>query len=413
MAPGHPPGSGGERALVASVPLFAAASAHYKSASNPNAPRLIALDEAFAGVDDDSRAKCLGLLATFDMDVAMTSEREWGCHPEVPGSASASLRGRTAFDAVLVTPWRWDGREWRPMGRRMTEIDPKLHRLLGGEPVAWLVRWARDRLEAGVPDGTVTSAAATSAQRRAAERLTGRRSPFRGVAVVGVVDGGLTDPAQQRAAQGGPAEAVTRLTGPLRDRNRERAVLAAAWASVFTSLDAAVETAVSELAPWRAWLDVTGCCATSPPTDQARLLLAQVARGSPARTLARRPPRPPRRRCAAMLTLLGRGNAPVGTLAPRLRRPALACLPFAAEVTAGSCRAAWAAEPGSPRRAIVAGARLGLAGDPHTALGQVARRHAAKLGSGGAHVRQSAAMTSRCTPAACGYARPRWWSRPC
>ena len=56
------PASGGERALAASVPLFAAASAHYKSAGNPNAPRLIALDEAFAGVDDDSRAKCLGLL---------------------------------------------------------------------------------------------------------------------------------------------------------------------------------------------------------------------------------------------------------------------------------------------------------------------------------------------------------------
>jgi ABC-type molybdenum transport system, ATPase component/photorepair protein PhrA len=55
---------------VVSVPLFAAASSHYKSAGNPHAPRLIALDEAFAGVDDDSRAKCLGLLATFDMDVS-------------------------------------------------------------------------------------------------------------------------------------------------------------------------------------------------------------------------------------------------------------------------------------------------------------------------------------------------------
>ena len=83
--PATGPASGGERALVASVPLFAAASAYYKSAGNPHAPRLIALDEAFAGVDDDSRAKCLGLLATFDMDVVMTSEREWGCYPQVPG----------------------------------------------------------------------------------------------------------------------------------------------------------------------------------------------------------------------------------------------------------------------------------------------------------------------------------------
>jgi len=111
--PATGPASGGERALVASVPLFAAASAYYKSAGNPNAPRLIALDEAFAGVDDDSRAKCLGLLATFDMDVVMTSEREWGCYPQVPGLAICQLARQDGLDAVLVTPWQWDGRERR------------------------------------------------------------------------------------------------------------------------------------------------------------------------------------------------------------------------------------------------------------------------------------------------------------
>jgi uncharacterized protein (TIGR02680 family) len=107
------PASGGERALVVSVPLFAAASSHYKSSGNPHAPRLIALDEAFAGVDDDSRAKCLGLLATFDMDVVMTSEREWGCYPQVPGLGICHLARQEGIDAVLVTPWRWDGRERR------------------------------------------------------------------------------------------------------------------------------------------------------------------------------------------------------------------------------------------------------------------------------------------------------------
>jgi uncharacterized protein (TIGR02680 family) len=115
--PATGPASGGERALAASVPLFAAASAHYRSAGNPNAPRLIALDEAFAGVDDDSRAKCLGLLATFDMDVAMTSEREWGCYPQVPGLGICQLARHDGIDAVLVTPWRWDGRERRPAER--------------------------------------------------------------------------------------------------------------------------------------------------------------------------------------------------------------------------------------------------------------------------------------------------------
>lgn len=107
------PASGGERVLAASIPLFAAASSYYSSAGNPQSPRLIALDEAFAGVDDDSRAKCLGLLAKFDLDVVMTSEREWGCYPEVPGLAIAQLARRDGIDAVLVTPWRWDGRGHR------------------------------------------------------------------------------------------------------------------------------------------------------------------------------------------------------------------------------------------------------------------------------------------------------------
>ncbi len=115
--PATGPASGGERALAASIPLFAAASAHYKSAGNPAAPRLIALDEAFAGVDDDSRAKCLGLLATFDMDVVMTSEREWGCYPQVPGLAICQLARKDGIDAVLVTPWRWDGQERRLAGQ--------------------------------------------------------------------------------------------------------------------------------------------------------------------------------------------------------------------------------------------------------------------------------------------------------
>ncbi|MEV7930877.1 TIGR02680 family protein [Kitasatospora sp. NPDC088779] len=116
--PATGPASGGERVLAASVPLFAAASSHYSSGS-PHAPRLIALDEAFAGVDDDSRAKCLGLLASFDLDVVMTSEREWACYPTVPGIGIAQLSRREGLDVVLVTPWRWDGtvrtRERRPV----------------------------------------------------------------------------------------------------------------------------------------------------------------------------------------------------------------------------------------------------------------------------------------------------------
>ena len=112
------PASGGERALAMSVPLFAAASSHYNSAG-PHAPRVILLDEAFAGVDDDSRAKSLGLLATFDLDVVMTSEREWGCYPQVPGLAIAQLSRVEGVDAVGVTRWLWNGSR----RTRLAEVD--------------------------------------------------------------------------------------------------------------------------------------------------------------------------------------------------------------------------------------------------------------------------------------------------
>ncbi len=109
--PASGPSSGGERVLAASVPLFAAASSYYSSGGNPHAPRLVMLDEAFAGVDDRARAKCLGLLAAFDLDVVMTSEREWGCYAEVPGLAIAQLSRIDGVAAVLVSGWEWDGFE--------------------------------------------------------------------------------------------------------------------------------------------------------------------------------------------------------------------------------------------------------------------------------------------------------------
>ncbi|HJY69992.1 MAG TPA: TIGR02679 domain-containing protein, partial [Streptosporangiaceae bacterium] len=163
------------------------------------------------------------------------------------------------------------------MSGRATEADAKLDRLLGGEPVAWLVRRARDRLEAGRPlTGTVTLLAATWEQRRAVERLIGRaaRSGASLSVSLAEVDLILRD---SGAAPGGLAEAVTRLTGPLRDRNREREGVVAAWSAAFASLDAAVDGR-DELAQWRGWLDATGVVRRlAPEPGQARLLLAQVA----------------------------------------------------------------------------------------------------------------------------------------
>ncbi|MGW2643506.1 TIGR02680 family protein [Streptomyces sp. NPDC001393] len=142
--PATGPASGGERVLAVSVPLFAAASSHYATAA-PRAPRLVTLDEAFAGVDDDSRAKCLGLLHAFDLDVVMTSEREWACYPQVPGIAIAQLSRVDEIPAVLVTRWEWDGtargrgsEPGRPTGGIPEQTGPRaIPEVAGSEDAAW------------------------------------------------------------------------------------------------------------------------------------------------------------------------------------------------------------------------------------------------------------------------------------
>jgi uncharacterized protein (TIGR02680 family) len=111
------PASSGERALGLTVPLFAAASSHYGSA-HEDAPRLVLLDEAFAGIDDEARASCMGLIREFDLDFVMTSEREWGCYAEIPGLSICQIVRRDGMDAIFVSRWSWDGRE------RRSERDP-------------------------------------------------------------------------------------------------------------------------------------------------------------------------------------------------------------------------------------------------------------------------------------------------
>ena len=107
------PASSGERALGLTVPLFAAISSFYGRGASPHAPRLMLLDEAFAGIDDAARAHCMGLIREFDLDFVITSEREWGCYAELPGVSICQLQRREGVDAVYVSRWTWDGRAKR------------------------------------------------------------------------------------------------------------------------------------------------------------------------------------------------------------------------------------------------------------------------------------------------------------
>lgn len=107
------PASSGERALGLTVPLFAAIASFYSRGCHPLAPRLMLLDEAFAGIDDDARAHCMGLIRDFDLDFVITSEREWACYAELPGVAICQLQRHEGIDAVHVSRWTWDGRAKR------------------------------------------------------------------------------------------------------------------------------------------------------------------------------------------------------------------------------------------------------------------------------------------------------------
>ena len=104
----HGAGSGGEQAKLAHLPLFAATAAYYSSA-RPDAPRLLMLDEAFAGIDDSERGDCMGMLVGLDLDMVLTNYAEWGCYPEVPAVAVYHLERTPGQPGVVALRFVWDG----------------------------------------------------------------------------------------------------------------------------------------------------------------------------------------------------------------------------------------------------------------------------------------------------------------
>ncbi len=119
----HATGSGGSRALLVHLPLFAAAAAHYRSA-RAEAPHLVLLDEAFAGIDADQRGSLMGLLVAFDLDFMMTNHEEWGCYAELPSVATYHLRRHPGRPGVAAVRFVWNGTERK-------EDDPHLREKTG------------------------------------------------------------------------------------------------------------------------------------------------------------------------------------------------------------------------------------------------------------------------------------------
>ena len=106
----HSEMSGGEKSAAIHMPLFAAANALYLS-SKPTCPRMVALDEAFAGIDDKFKPELLGLTVKFDLDLFMTGHDLWVNYPTVPLIAHYDMQHDKASHALSTLLVLWDGEQ--------------------------------------------------------------------------------------------------------------------------------------------------------------------------------------------------------------------------------------------------------------------------------------------------------------
>ncbi|WP_117213001.1 TIGR02680 family protein [Allorhizocola rhizosphaerae] len=100
--------SGGEQSVSLHLPLFAAANALFGSA-RPTAPRMLGLDEAFAGVDENGRRELMALATEFDLDLFMTGYDLWATQPQVRGAAHYDLSHSASEATVATVLLVWNG----------------------------------------------------------------------------------------------------------------------------------------------------------------------------------------------------------------------------------------------------------------------------------------------------------------
>ena len=100
--------SGGEKAMAMYVPLFSAVAAKFDNAK-PDSPVIIALDEAFAGVDENNIDAMFELIGKFDFDYIMNSQVLWGDYPSVKDLSIYELHRPNNATFVTVMQYHWNG----------------------------------------------------------------------------------------------------------------------------------------------------------------------------------------------------------------------------------------------------------------------------------------------------------------
>lgn len=101
--------SGGEKAMAMYVPLFSAVYARYEGARK-DCPRIMCLDEAFAGVDEKNISDMFRLLGELGLDYVLNSQILWGDYETVPSLSICELIRPDNADFVTVIRYNWNGK---------------------------------------------------------------------------------------------------------------------------------------------------------------------------------------------------------------------------------------------------------------------------------------------------------------
>lgn len=101
--------SGGEKAMAMYIPLFAATYSRYQEAAD-DAPYIISLDEAFAGVDENNIRNMFGLVEQLGFNYVMNSQALWGDYDTVPALSICELVRPKNASFVTVIRYYWNGK---------------------------------------------------------------------------------------------------------------------------------------------------------------------------------------------------------------------------------------------------------------------------------------------------------------
>lgn len=91
------------------IPLFSAAYSRYQEAG-PEAPFIISLDEAFAGVDEQNIADMFELMEQLGFNYLINSQALWGDYETVPALSICELIRPQDAPFVSVARYLWNGK---------------------------------------------------------------------------------------------------------------------------------------------------------------------------------------------------------------------------------------------------------------------------------------------------------------